>query len=121
MSTKSPSSQLGLGDTSEAAEARVRQACFAQVQRIKDGQIKLWERWLLIMTKPEGTGKDRLIKGWDEAWEKLQGLNADLEKAGYHWCLYVPPGDMPRFACLVCPSHPFLPQRCQCWGLELLK
>jgi len=58
MSTKSPSSQLGLGESPEAAEARVRQACFLLVLRIKDGQIKLWKRWRLIMALPEGSGKD---------------------------------------------------------------
>jgi len=119
MSTKSPSSQLGLGESPEAAEARVRQACFLLVLRIKDGQIKLWKRWRLIMALPEGSGKDMYLKGWDEAREKLEGLNSELEKAGYRWCLYTPPGDMPKFACLVCPMRPFLPQRCPAWGLEI--
>lgn len=114
-------SQMGLGESPLDAEARVRQACFALVLRIKDGQIKLWERWRLIMALPEGSGEDRYLKGWDEGKEKIQGLEAELEKAGYCWCLYSPsPGDRPKFACLVCPMRPFLPQRCLAWGLEII-
>jgi len=117
---KMSGAQLGLGEAPEAAEARVRQACFPLVLRIKDGQVKLWERWRLIMGLPEGSGKDMYLKGWDEAREKLERLNSELEKAGFCWCLYVPSIDMPKFACLVCPMRPFLPQRCPAWGLEIL-
>ena len=118
--SKSSSSQMGFGDSRDTAEARIRQLCFPLALRIKNGHIKLWERWQMIRAMKEGPGKDKPLNVWDEAKVKLYGLEGELEEAGYCWCLYTAPGDLPKFACLVCPMKPFLIESCPAWGVEIL-
>lgn len=116
-----PPEQMGLEDTQETAEDKVRKAGGPLVQRIKKGHLALWERWHLIRQMKEGTGKDAFLKGWDEAQDvKLYPLWRELERKGYHFCLYTPPNEVPRYPCFVCPAKPFDQVKCPAWSLPLV-
>lgn len=73
----------------------------AIIDRIKDGHEKMWERWAVIRRMKEGTGKDKLLAGWDRARVTLNNLCEDLIKGGYTQCIYR--DETLGHACLVCP------------------
>lgn len=87
------------------------------VARVKDGHIKIWERWQLIRQMPEGTGKDKYMDSWDNAVERLRGLANDLAKQGFRECICKE--GAPEHPCLVCtvPNELFEKGSCPAWDV----
>lgn len=88
-----------------------------QAARIRAGHIKMWERWTLMKGMPDGTGRDKMLKIWDEAWDRLEALCAELVGMGFTDCLYK--DEDPRFACLQCPKKTVREEDCKAWKIEL--
>lgn len=88
-----------------------------QAKRIRDGNIKLGERWLVIKSMKEGTGKDSYLASWDEAKERLLRLCGELIAMGYTKCLYL--NEKPKFVCLACPVKDFQPGKCPAWSIDI--
>lgn len=86
------------------------------LDRIQDGHEKVWERFVLIKPMPEGTGRDRYLKGVDEALGRLRGLCAELKATGFRGCLYK---ETPKYPCLCCPKQPWAREECLAWEIEL--
>ena len=88
------------------------------INRIKDGNAKIWERWLLIRGMPEGTGRDKYIASGESAVGRLRGLAEELARMGYRDCIYK--GAKPDYPCTVCtvPNELWRRENCPAWGLS---
>lgn len=89
------------------------------LDRIRDGQEKLWNRWQLIRQMPGGGGRDKYLEGWDRAIEKLKGLAGELAALGYKHCIYEGKTQIsPCFVCTV-PNELWQREKCPAWEEEL--
>jgi len=89
------------------------------VHRIKDGHVKIWDRWHLLRQMEEGSGKDKFLENLDDAVVRLRGLVKDLAAQGRRECIYKE-GSL-QDPCLACPvpNGRWDKERCPSWRLEL--
>lgn len=86
------------------------------IDRIRDGNTKLWQAWSIICEAPEGDIKEARIRKWDEARDRLDILCSRVRMTYPAVCPYAI--EKPKYLCLECTMRSFHPSRCPCWGRD---
>lgn len=114
--------QMILGENELTVECRadmeVMHRCHDFVERIKLGNVRIWEAWDKLCKVPFAD-RDPWLTKWDEAYERLFKMNESVMLAGWHWCLYGSQEEFPMQWCLVCPCTPFNAEHCQAMTVEI--